>query len=47
MIIDHLIGHFDARYGLTRSDFTPRELQRLEELVESKYDTDAWVYALP
>ena len=47
MIINHLIGHFDSRYGLTRSDFTAQELERLEELVRTKYDTDDWVYALP
>lgn len=47
VIIDHMIGHFDARFGLTREDFTPQELQRLEELVREKYDTEEWVYALP
>ncbi len=47
VIIDHMIGHFDARFGLTRDDFTPQELERLEELVGEKYDTDEWVYALP
>lgn len=47
VIIEHMIGHFDSRFGLDRVDFTPRELERLEELVETKYDTDDWVYALP
>jgi lipoate---protein ligase len=47
VIIEHMIGHFDSRFGLDRVDFTPQELQRLEELVETKYDTDDWVYALP
>ena len=47
VIINHLIGHFDSRYGLTTSDFTPQEWERLEHLVKVKYDTDDWVYALP
>ena len=47
VIINHMIGHFESRYGLGTSDFTEQELQRLEELVETKYDTDEWVYALP
>lgn len=47
VIINHMIGHFESRYGLATSDYTEGELQHLEELVETKYDTHEWVYALP
>lgn len=47
VIINHMIGHFRARFGVTESPFTDDELARLEELVRTKYDTDEWVYALP
>ena len=47
VIIEHMVGHFDSRFGLAKADFTPQELERLEELVRAKYDTDDWVYALP
>lgn len=46
-IINHMIGHFRSRFGLTDSEFTSQELARLEELVAEKYDTDEWVYTLP
>jgi len=47
VIINHMIGHFRSRFGLTDSSFTEDELSRLEELVSTKYDTDEWIYALP
>jgi lipoate-protein ligase A len=47
VIINHMIGHFRSRFGLVESAFAPHELERLEELVQTKYDTEKWVYTLP
>lgn len=47
VIISHMIGFFHQKYGLTEDAFRQEELERLNELVASKYDTDEWVYTLP
>lgn len=35
------------RFPVVESDFTPQEFVRLAELVETKYDTDEWIFTLP
>ena len=47
VIIAHMIQYFRNAYGLVDDDFRPEEWARLEQLVAEKYDTPAWVYALP
>ena len=46
-IIDHLIGSFERRYGLTPGQVTPDERAEAEELVRTRFGTREWVYALP
>jgi len=47
VIINHMIGYFQDQYGLQESPFTDEERQSCDELVREKYDTEAWVHALP
>lgn len=47
VIINHMIGFFSGKYGLIEDAFTAEELDRMDDLVATKYDTNEWVYALP
>lgn len=47
VIIDHMVSFFRNSYGLVQDDFQPEEMERMNQLVVEKYDTDQWVYALP
>ena len=46
-IIEHMVGSFRERYGLTADDVTPDELAEAEELVRTRFGTREWVYFLP
>lgn len=46
-IIDELVATFRSLYGLHDDELTPEELERAEELVRTKFDTDEWLYRLP
>lgn len=46
-IIDHLIGSFRDRFGLTDDRETPGELAEAEELVKTRFGTREWIYFLP
>ncbi|MPV38014.1 lipoyl protein ligase domain-containing protein [Georgenia subflava] len=46
-IIDAFIEHFRGRYDTRLSDYTPAELARAEELMETKFLSDAWTYRVP
>jgi lipoate-protein ligase A len=46
-VIDALVEHFAALYGLDRSEPTPAELARAAELVETKFATPAWLRRVP
>ncbi|HEV2107874.1 MAG TPA: biotin/lipoate A/B protein ligase family protein, partial [Thermomicrobiales bacterium] len=39
VIIHHLIGYFQARYGLTEDTVTPKELAEAERLVNERFGT--------
>jgi lipoate-protein ligase A len=47
VIIHHLIGYFQARYGLTEDIVTPKELAEANRLIEERFGTDGWKYFLP
>jgi lipoate-protein ligase A len=46
-IIDAFVKHFEGRYDTVRSTYTDEELARAEELVASKFSTDAWTNRVP
>lgn len=46
-IIDAFIAHFEGRYDAVRSDYTPEELARAEELMRTKFLTEAWTHRVP
>jgi lipoate-protein ligase A len=46
-IIDHLIGSFRDRFGLTDDHETSEELAEAEELVRTRFGTREWIYFLP
>src|SRR5690606_27914667 len=46
-IIDAFIAHFEGRYDTVRSDYTPEELARAEELMRTKFLTEAWTHRVP
>lgn len=46
-VIDAMVGHFRGRYGLTDDAPTPAELARADELVATKFGTDAWTARVP
>ncbi|MHB1065531.1 MAG: lipoate--protein ligase family protein [Georgenia sp.] len=46
-IIDAFIAYFESRYDTRRSDYTPAELERARELVETKFLSDEWTYRVP
>ena len=47
VIIHHLIGYFQDRYGLTEDTVTPKELAEADRLIEDQFGKDAWKYFLP
>ena len=46
-IIDRMGATFQQRYGLTRDEVCPQELHAAEELVATKFTTDAWTARVP
>ncbi|WP_127131319.1 lipoate--protein ligase family protein [Georgenia sp. SYP-B2076] len=46
-IIDAFIAHFRGRYRTQMSDYTPAELARARELMETKFLADDWTYRVP
>lgn len=46
-IIDVLVSTFRELHGLTPGDLTDAELARAEQLIETKFDTDEWLYRVP
>ena len=46
-IIDKMIDTFRGLHGLTESALTDWELARAQELVETKFGTDEWLYRVP
>ncbi len=46
-IIDSFLAHFEGRYRTRRRDYTEDELARAEELVRTKFSSDAWTKRVP
>ncbi|MCC7128091.1 MAG: lipoate--protein ligase family protein, partial [Microbacteriaceae bacterium] len=46
-VISAMEGTFRKLYGLTEGEITEAELQRAQELVESKFSTREWLYRVP
>jgi lipoate---protein ligase len=46
-IVDAFITHFRGRYDTRMSDYRPEEIARAEELMETKFLSDAWTYRVP
>lgn len=46
-IIEHLVGQFRDRYGLTDDNVTPDEEAEAERLVRERFGTEAWIHFLP
>lgn len=46
-VISAMEGTFRKLYGLTEGEITEAELQRAQELVESKFSTPEWLYRVP
>lgn len=46
-VISAMEGTFRKLYGLTEGEITEAELQRAQELVESKFSTQEWLYRVP
>ncbi len=46
-IIDAFLAHFEGRYDTRRSDYTAEELAAAEELMRTKFLTDAWTHRVP
>lgn len=46
-IIDHLIGTFREKYGLTPDGITDDEMAEAEQLVSTRFGTHKWLYFLP
>jgi len=46
-IIDHIVGTFQDKYGLTVGGITAEEMADAEALVESRFGTRKWIYFLP
>lgn len=46
-VISAMEGTFRKLYGLTDGEITEAELQRAQELVESKFSTREWLYRVP
>ncbi|TVR76667.1 MAG: lipoate--protein ligase family protein [Sphaerobacteraceae bacterium] len=46
-IIEHLIGTFRERHGLTPGQITEDEMQEAEELVRTQFGTEEWRFLLP
>lgn len=47
VIINHMIGHFGSRFGLTTGEYSPGELTDVRQRVETKFSTRDWIYFLP
>jgi lipoate-protein ligase A len=47
VIIDRLIGSFRERYGLVDDGLRPDEIAEAQQLVETRFGTDKWIYFLP
>jgi lipoate-protein ligase A len=46
-VIDRMIGHFRARYGLSDDRLSAAELRAAEKRVAEKFGTDAWTARVP
>jgi lipoate-protein ligase A len=46
-IVEAFIEHFRGRYDTRMSDYRSEEIARAEELMESKFLSDAWTYRVP
>lgn len=46
-IIDHMVGTFREKYGLTVGSIAPDEMEEAERLVETRFGTQKWIYFLP
>lgn len=46
-IIEAFIDHFERTRSTVRSDYTPEELAKAEELVRTKFGTDEWTNRIP
>ncbi|MGM0384704.1 MAG: lipoate--protein ligase family protein [Actinomycetota bacterium] len=46
-IIEAFIEHFSSLHATRRSDFTPEEIARAEELVQTKFLTQEWTHRVP
>lgn len=46
-IIDRMIGHFRARYGMQDGEVTPAEYSAAEKLATEKFSTERWTARVP
>ncbi|MFB8030201.1 MULTISPECIES: biotin/lipoate A/B protein ligase family protein [unclassified Streptomyces] len=46
-VIENMIGSFRGRYGLTTGEVTAEEMARAQELVRTKFATEAWTARVP
>lgn len=46
-IIEAFLGTFRSRFRTVDSEYRPEELARAQELVESKFSSDAWTHRVP
>ncbi len=46
-IIEHLVGQFRNRYGLTDDAVTPSEEEEAALLVRERFGTEGWIHFLP
>ena len=47
VIIDRLVGSFRDRYGLVDDGLQPDEITEAQQLVETRFGTEKWIYFLP
>jgi lipoate-protein ligase A len=46
-IIDHMVAHFDGRYGLRVDEVTTGELTAAERRIKEQFGTPEWIHFLP
>jgi lipoate-protein ligase A len=45
-IIDHIVGTFDGKYGITVDMISDEEFAEAERLIETRFGTEQWLYFL-
>jgi lipoate-protein ligase A len=46
-IIDHMVNHFAATFGLEDDELMPDEIAEAEARVAERFGTREWIYYLP